>query len=41
MVFKVMDARNLDFKDGTFDAVVDKACFDAILCGDGTGENVE
>ena len=34
-----MDARTLEFPDGSFDAVIDKACFDSILCGDGNGLN--
>ena len=25
---------NTEFQDMYFDAVIDKACFDAILCGD-------
>ena len=41
MIFKQMDARSLQFEDGTFDAVVDKACFDSVLCGDNTGPNSE
>ena len=41
MSFKQMDSRSLQFEDGTFDAIIDKACFDAILCGDGSGPNSE
>ena len=41
MSFKQMDARSLQFEDGTFDAIIDKACFDSILCGDGSGPNSE
>ena len=41
MLFKQMDARNLQFEDGTYDAIIDKACFDSILCGDGSGPNSE
>ena len=36
-----MDARSLQYEDGSFDAVIDKACFDSILCGDGCGPNSE
>ena len=35
------DVRSLQFEDGTFDAVIDKACFDAMLCGDNSGPNSE
>ena len=41
MTFKVMDTKSLQFEDGSFDAVIDKACFDSILCGDGSGPNSE
>lgn len=39
--WKQCDARNMkeDFEAGTFDAVIDKACFDAVLCGDYSGPN--
>ena len=35
-----MDARNLQFKDGYFDLVIDKALLDALTCGDGAAQNV-
>uniref|UniRef100_A0A7S3IFR0 Methyltransferase type 11 domain-containing protein n=1 Tax=Strombidium inclinatum TaxID=197538 RepID=A0A7S3IFR0_9SPIT len=34
-----MDVRNLQFKDGYFDVVIDKALLDAIVCGGGAVEN--
>ena len=39
--FKQMDARSLQCQPGVYDAVIDKACFDAILCGDNSGPNSE
>ena len=41
MTYKQMDARSLQFEEGTFDAVIDKAAFDSILCGDNSGPNSE
>ena len=35
-----MDARSLQFKDGTFDLVIDKSLLDALACGDGASVNV-
>ena len=38
--FECCDARAMkNFEPGIFDAVIDKACFDAILCGDYSGPN--
>ena len=39
--FVAADVRNMQevFEAGTFDAVIDKACFDAVLCGDYSGPN--
>jgi len=41
MNYKQMDAKSLQFEEGTFDAIIDKACFDSILCGEGSGPNSE
>ena len=35
LVFKQMDVRNLQYKDGSFDCVIDKALLDALVCGEG------
>ena len=29
-----MDIRQMDFKDGSFDKIVDKATMDSMFCGD-------
>ena len=34
-----MDAKQLSFSDGNFEAVIDKGTLDSILCGDGSGPN--
>jgi len=39
LVYKQMDVRQLQYQDGSFDAVIDKGTFDSILCGDGSGPN--
>ncbi len=42
MTFKVVDCRNMtEIEEGSFDAVIDKACFDALLSGDSSGPNSE
>jgi len=32
--YLLMDALNLEFEDGNFEAIIDKGTFDSILCGD-------
>ena len=41
LVYKQMDVRNLQFANGSFEAVVDKGTFDCIRCGDGADPNAE
>ena len=42
MEFTVMDVRNMEYiPDETFDAVIDKALFDALLCGDNNLDSVQ
>jgi len=36
-----MDARAMDFEDGTFDCVIDKGTLDAILCGESSVANAQ
>ena len=41
LIYKEMDVRNMkDFKDETFDLVIDKSTIDAILCGENSFTNV-
>ncbi|CAM9281583.1 unnamed protein product [Phaeothamnion confervicola] len=35
-----MNANNLNFPDETYDVVIDKACLDSVLCGEGSTVNV-
>ena len=39
MVFKQMDCRRMDFNDGSFETVIDKALLDSIVCGEGSTVN--
>ena len=39
LLFKQMDVRNLHYKDGFFDCVIDKGLLDAMVCGDGPKGN--
>jgi len=41
LVFKQGDVRQLQFADGTFDAIIDKGTLDSVLCGDGSGPNAD
>ena len=42
MSFMKADAKNMsELETGKFDAVIDKACFDSVLCGDNSGPNSE
>lgn len=36
-----MDAKALQYGSGSFDAIIDKACFDAVLCGKDAKESSE
>ena len=35
--WQIMNCTAMDFKDGAFEAIVDKGTLDSILCGEGTG----
>jgi ubiquinone/menaquinone biosynthesis C-methylase UbiE len=41
MQWQKMDLRDLEFEEGTFDVVVDKATLDSILCGDGSSSSCD
>ena len=36
-----MDVKSLQYEDKSIDVVIDKACFDAILCGENAVESAE
>ena len=40
MKFEVMDVRDLTYKTGQFDLIIDKSTIDAILCGNAAFYNV-
>ena len=33
VTFDVKDAKSTGYEDNTYDVIIDKACLDAILCG--------
>ena len=39
MPYKIMDVKNLGFPEHSFEAIIDKGCFDAVLCSDSSGPN--
>eukprot|EP00744_Colponema_vietnamica_P001055 GILI01001795.1.p1 GENE.GILI01001795.1~~GILI01001795.1.p1 ORF type:complete len:208 (+),score=61.85 GILI01001795.1:40-663(+) len=41
LTYMYMDARNIDFPDGSFDVAVDKGTMDALLCGENSTKNVQ
>merc|ERR1712232_1101281 len=41
MKYTQMDGRALEFGDATFNAIVDKATLDSILCGEGSTHNAQ
>ena len=41
LTFTEMDVKAMSFPEGEFDCVIDKACFDSILCGEGSGPNAD
>ena len=36
-----MDVKSMNIDEGSVDAIIDKACFDAILCGENSGPHSE
>ena len=36
-----MDVKSLQYEDNSLDIVIDKACFDSILCGENAVEGAE
>merc|ERR1711869_106007 len=41
MSYQQMDCRAMDFPEGIFNVVVDKATLDSILCGEGSTHNAQ
>ena len=40
-VDETMDVRNMEYEDGSFDMVIDKATFDSVICGENSTKNIE
>eukprot|EP00439_Symbiodinium_sp_Y106_P069217 s1744_g11.t2 len=41
MTYKQMDGRSMELPDASFNVVIDKACLDSILCGEGSTHNAQ
>lgn len=41
MTYQQMDCRAMEFQDGIFNVVVDKATLDSVLCGEGSTHNAQ
>merc|ERR1711924_139528 len=41
MSYQQMDCRAMDFPEGIFNVVIDKATLDSILCGEGSTHNAQ
>ncbi|CAE8581181.1 unnamed protein product [Polarella glacialis] len=41
MTYAQMDGRSMELPDANFNTVIDKACLDAVLCGEGSTHNAQ
>ncbi|CAK9000076.1 unnamed protein product [Durusdinium trenchii] len=41
LTYKQMDGRSMELPDANFNVVIDKACLDSILCGEGSTHNAQ